>query len=150
MKREVFRPTFLTFPFLDRLGFPSRRRARNLVTTFTDELCRILLDSCTGLECISSTESLGSRMVAARDSGVLTEQQFRHNMVSIFLAGHENPQLLLISLVYLLGKYPVCGPSESTSLSLTMRMLQRRSLIDAVRKLKSGCERKFCAPARDY
>lgn len=45
-------------------------------------------------------------MIAARNAGTLSEQQFRHNCISIFLAGHENPQLLLTSMIFLLGKNP--------------------------------------------
>lgn len=44
-------------------------------------------------------------MIAARQSQILTEKQFRHNMISIFLAGHENPQLLLTSMIFLLGEH---------------------------------------------
>jgi cytochrome P450 len=51
-----------------------------------------------------STDRLGCRMIAARQSEILTEQQFRHNMISVFLAGHENPQLLLTSMIFLLGE----------------------------------------------
>ncbi len=54
-----------------------------------------------------ATDKLGSRLIAAREMNMLSEQQFRHNMVSIFLAGHENPQLALVSMMYLLGKHQV-------------------------------------------
>ena len=46
-------------------------------------------------------------MIAARDSQLLSERQFRDNMVSVFLAGHENPQLLLTSMIFLLGEHQV-------------------------------------------
>ncbi|GAB1195497.1 hypothetical protein APSETT444_004756 [Aspergillus pseudonomiae] len=50
--------------------------------------------------------NLGARLIAARDSGVLTEKQFRDNLKVLFVAGQENPQLLLISMLYLLAKHP--------------------------------------------
>lgn len=50
-------------------------------------------------------------MIQAYESRLLTESQFQHNVISIFLAGHENPQLLLVSLIYLLGQNQVCDAS---------------------------------------
>ncbi|KAF7596208.1 hypothetical protein BBP40_002740 [Aspergillus hancockii] len=50
--------------------------------------------------------NLGARLLAARDHGVLTQKQFRDNLNVLFVAGQENPQLLLISILYLLAKHP--------------------------------------------
>lgn len=54
-----------------------------------------------------ASEKLGSRLFAARESGVLTHKQFRDNLNVVFVAGQENPQLAMLSALYLLGKYPV-------------------------------------------
>lgn len=109
MKKEIFRPIFLNFPFLDLLHLPSRRRARRQVARFTDELCDTVVRAHAdhAHDALFGTHNLGCRMIAARQTGTLSEQQFRHNMISIFLAGHENPQLLLTSLVFLLAENEV-------------------------------------------
>ena len=80
-----------------------------MVARFTDELCNTVLQAHASHshEALFGTQNLGCRMVAARKTGTLSEQQFRHNMISIFLAGHENPQLLLTSLVFLLAENQV-------------------------------------------
>ncbi|KAI9776680.1 MAG: cytochrome P450-dit2 [Candelina submexicana] len=105
IKREVFKPIFLNFPFLDLLPFESRKNARKLVHRFTDVLSETIRNGHKHTQCDMATDKLGSRLIAARDMDLLSEQQLRHNMVSVFLAGHENPQLALVSMMYLLGKH---------------------------------------------
>ncbi|BDD56891.1 hypothetical protein MAP00_002306 [Monascus purpureus] len=109
VKREIFQPIFLNFPVLDQLGslFPSRVRARQLVVRFSEELQRILYES-RGKSSLPSGEpkTLGDRLVSARERNVLTQKQFRDNLNVVFVAGQENPQLAMISTLYLLGKYP--------------------------------------------
>ncbi|ERF77121.1 hypothetical protein EPUS_07662 [Endocarpon pusillum Z07020] len=95
VKREIFKPFFLNFPFLDLLPVKSRDRARKLVVKFADELCATVLRGHRHQHDDPSTDRLGCRMIAG---------QFRDNMVSVFLAGHENPQLLLTSMIFLLGE----------------------------------------------
>lgn len=107
LKPMIFNPTFLNFPFLDKFPVPSRVIARRLVQDFTNELTQIIIRSQEGKACSLESISLGERLVAARNQGLLSEAQFRHNCISVFLAGHENPQLLFTSLMYLLGKHPV-------------------------------------------
>ncbi|MCJ1466652.1 cytochrome P450-dit2 [Pseudocyphellaria aurata] len=104
VKKEIFNPVFLSFPFLDHLPIPSRKRARNLVKTFTDELCKKVCDGHKLRIQDNPVDALATRMIRARETGTWSEQQLRHNMVSVFLAGHENPQLNLTSMIYLLGK----------------------------------------------
>ena len=124
VKREIFKPTFLSFPFLDLLPVPSRKRARQLVRAFGDELVRTVRHvgppSKPGMSHLSQEKAApreislqgsgpatpGQRLLAAHDQGLLTPLQLRHNLVSVFLAGHENPQLLLVSAMYLLAKHP--------------------------------------------
>ncbi|EFY94554.1 Cytochrome P450 CYP56F1 [Metarhizium robertsii ARSEF 23] len=49
---------------------------------------------------------LCTRLLSARDSGQLTEKQFRDNVTVLFVAGQENPQLAILSTMYLLAKHP--------------------------------------------
>ncbi|KAI1966578.1 cytochrome P450-dit2 [Ophidiomyces ophidiicola] len=108
VKKEIFKPIFMNFPVLDRLGvfIPSRLRARELVQRFSDELESRVLQSHRRMHGAPVSENVATRLIAARDSGTLTQQQFRDNLNVTFVAGQENPQLLLISILYLLGKYP--------------------------------------------
>ncbi|KJZ71016.1 hypothetical protein HIM_09595 [Hirsutella minnesotensis 3608] len=109
IKRQIFKPIFMNFPFLDRWGLPSRERARSLGSHFTDHLVAALEKgaSCKGSDGTDGTDgSLAARLLEARSSGLWTEQQFRDNVTVLFVAGQENPQLAIISTIYLLAKYP--------------------------------------------
>ena len=46
-------------------------------------------------------------MIVARDSGQWNEKQLLDNLTVAFVAGQENPQLCMISTLYLLAKHPV-------------------------------------------
>ncbi|TDZ29811.1 Cytochrome P450-DIT2 [Colletotrichum spinosum] len=122
VKREIFKPVFLNFPVLDhpalRRLFPSRARARDVVARFKNELKRSLIlahrthtHTHTQTQTQTQTEKplsegLGGRMVRALDSGLWTEKQFLDNLTVTFVAGQENPQLLMTSALYLLAKHP--------------------------------------------
>ncbi|ODA79003.1 hypothetical protein RJ55_04593 [Drechmeria coniospora] len=105
IKREIFKPIFMNFPFLDRLGFPSRRRARLLAAHFTDQLVEALERA--HPTDVKEPRNLPCSLLAARKTGELTEQQFRDNVTVLFVAGQENPQLAILSTMYLLAKHPV-------------------------------------------
>ncbi|KAK4184973.1 cytochrome P450-DIT2 [Podospora australis] len=110
VKLEIFKPIFLNFPILDRLPFPSRQRARETVNKFRQELRRGLVDSHRhndGLHVtlIEKGGGLGRRMLDARESGKWSEKQLLDNLAVAFVAGQENPQLCLISTLYLLAKH---------------------------------------------
>lgn len=108
VKREIFKPIFMNFPILDRLPFPSRARARETVSKFKNELKRALIESQKHNPLFpTSPEGLGRRMLEARDSGSWTEKQLLDNLTVAFVAGQENPQLCMISTLYLLAKHPV-------------------------------------------
>ncbi|QMW44441.1 hypothetical protein G4B11_007861 [Aspergillus flavus] len=104
VKREIFKPIFMNFPVLDRLGklIPCRVRARNVVEQFSAALQYGVRHG----QGTPNASNLGARLMAARDGGVLTGKQFRDNLNVLFVAGQENPQLLLISMLYLLAKHP--------------------------------------------
>jgi unspecific monooxygenase len=98
----------MNFPVLDKFGslIPCRVRARNTVKWFSAELEKCVTQGQDDQEFPKSGD-LGTRLIAARDHGVLTQKQFRDNLNVLFVAGQENPQLLLISTLYLLAKHPV-------------------------------------------
>jgi cytochrome P450 len=115
LKREIFKPIFMNFPILDRLPIPSRQKARKLAAHFTDELVAGLTHAQESLTTDKppasyDPDALGPRLLAARNAVVLTEKQFRDNLTVSFVASQENPQLLLISMLYLLAKHPVRRP----------------------------------------
>lgn len=110
VQKEIFKPLFLTFPILDRVSFLDRCHMRKLITDFTD--CLV-----SGLENCSVNKAEAQPMLArdlleARYTGDFTEKQFRDNVTILFVAGQENPQLALISAMYLLAKHPVM-PTQS-------------------------------------
>ncbi|KAK3296576.1 Pyoverdine/dityrosine biosynthesis protein-domain-containing protein [Chaetomium fimeti] len=105
VKREIFKPIFMNFPILDRFPFPSRTRARQVVDRFKNELKRALVESQKHSP-LPASDGLGQRMLDARESGVWGEQQLLDNLTVAFVAGQENPQLCMISTLYLLAKHP--------------------------------------------
>ena len=106
MKREIFQPIFMNFPILDRFPFPSRTRARQLVNRLRHEL-RSALGRSSPPGGASASDGLSRRMIVARDSGQWNEKQLLDNVTVAFVAGQENPQLCMISTLYLLAKHPV-------------------------------------------
>lgn len=98
----------MNFPVLDRLGFHSRQQARQLASHFTDQLVLALETGAHDKETSEYQKSkLPNLLLAARSSGQLTEKQFRDNVTVLFVAGQENPQLAIMSTLYLLAKHPV-------------------------------------------
>lgn len=102
VKKAIFRPLYLNFPMLDLLPIPSRVAARKIVHEFAANLVAKVTASNEKHDMTNVT--VGSALVTARAVGELTEQQFRDNAVIVFVAGHENPQLAITSLLYLLAK----------------------------------------------
>lgn len=111
VKREIFKPVFMNFPVLDRFPFPSRARARQMVNRFKQELRRALVQSRQRHRPLSppaaSPDGLGQRMLEAKKSGLWNEKQLLDNLTVVFVAGQENPQLCMISTLYLLAKHAV-------------------------------------------
>ena len=110
VKREIFKPIFMNFPLLDRFPFPSRIRARQMVNQFKNELRRALVNSqkhCQLSGVVTPSDGLGRRMLDAKDSGLWSEKQLLDNLTVAFVAGQENPQLCMISTLYLLAMHPV-------------------------------------------
>ncbi|EEP75703.1 conserved hypothetical protein [Uncinocarpus reesii 1704] len=105
IKPLIFSPVFMNFPFLDHLNLPSRKKARQLARQFASKLCAVVQQGHQHAHNDKSTSNVGCSVIGAFEEGILTEKQFRNNMVSVFLAGHENPQLLLVSMIFLLGEH---------------------------------------------
>ncbi|KAJ5107930.1 Cytochrome P450 oxidoreductase [Penicillium angulare] len=107
LKRYLFRPLFMNFPVLDRFGsvIASRSKARALIREFTTLLqTQILQAPSKGRS--EKPKSLRGQLVSAQQDGVFTAKQLRDNLNVLYVAGQENPQLLMISALYLLAKYP--------------------------------------------
>jgi len=110
LKRCLFRPIYMSFPVLDRLSsiIPSRTKARSLIQKFSDLLqVGILPDSDSNDGNRKIGNCLGARLEFAWREGILNTKQLRDNLNVLYVAGQENPQLLMISSLYLLGKYTV-------------------------------------------
>ncbi|KAK8917874.1 Cytochrome P450-DIT2 [Metarhizium anisopliae] len=105
--KEIFTPLLMNFPFLDRLPFPSRTQARRLACHLTNQLLLTLEHGTKGdtTSYNHQQNKLCTRLLSARDSGELTEKQFRDNVTVLFVAGQENPQLAILSTMYLLAKH---------------------------------------------
>ncbi|KAB8231255.1 cytochrome P450 [Aspergillus alliaceus] len=128
VKGEIFKPMFMNFPVLDRFSdlIPCRVRARDMVKQFSATLEYCVRQG----QRSANPNNLGARLIAARDGGVLTRKQFRDNLNVLFVAGQENPQLLLISILYLLAKHPdvqsrlrteihTCGTTNPSNVALS-------------------------------
>jgi unspecific monooxygenase len=116
IKRQIFKPIFMSFPFLDALGIPQREEARQAARTFTDFIVKSVTEvfQVRGLK-TSPNDSVVSNLngnlsrdlLKAFESGQISELQFRNNLTITFVAGQENPELALLSTLYLLAKSPV-------------------------------------------
>jgi unspecific monooxygenase len=109
----------MSFPFLDTLGIPQREEARRAAKTFTDFIVKSVKEVCYGRPSMPSKDSsrgvdmnlengsLSRSLLYAFESGKISELQFRNNLTITFVAGQENPELALVSTLYLLAKSPV-------------------------------------------
>ncbi|EGV66438.1 cytochrome P450-dit2 [Yamadazyma tenuis] len=103
VKSQIFKPLFLNFPYLDTFPIPSRVKARKSVVEFRDYFCNLITSSHTQQ---STSGTVSYKLVTALKEGKITEKQFHDNAMIVMIAGHENPQLLLSSLFYVLAKNP--------------------------------------------
>lgn len=116
IKPNIFNPVFLNFPFLDHLSLKSRQFGRDLVRKFRNTL-RNQVARGHNHACDPSSTNLGCRLLGAHREGILNTKQLHDNLVSTFLAGHENPQLALMSLMYLLGANPTIQAQLRTEIN---------------------------------
>ena len=108
IKQSIFKPLFLNFPMLDKypMLFRSRKRAFALVRNFEMLLCDLIRDR-PGMRSNEKDDTEGDLLIRmleeARNTGRITEQQFRDNLKITFIVAHENIQLLLNSMFYQIG-----------------------------------------------
>lgn len=100
VKSQIFKPLYLNFPYLDKFPIPSRIEARKAVRDFRDSYCEIITSQS------KDDFNVAGSLINALKEGVFTPQQFADNAMIVMIAGHENPQLLLSSLIYVLSRYP--------------------------------------------
>ncbi|KAF2819794.1 putative cytochrome P450 [Ophiobolus disseminans] len=107
MKPIIFNPIFLNFPFLDYLPLKARKLGRSLNVQFRNTL-RTTITKGHEHHCCNENDnrSVACRLIGSHREGLLTDKDLDDNLVSTFLAGHENPQLVLMSLMYLVGSHP--------------------------------------------
>ncbi|RKP30090.1 cytochrome P450, partial [Metschnikowia bicuspidata] len=101
LKKQIFQPLYMNFTFLDKFPIPSRIRARKAIREFKEFYQNKILNETTN----ENTKKLGPRLAAANEAGLITKKQFQDNAMIAMVAGHENPQILLTTVIYLLSKY---------------------------------------------
>lgn len=78
LKMQIFKPLYLTLPFLDRFPIRSRIRARDQVHEFEEELVKVVLEQTAKLP--DDDDSLISLMKRARRDGLWTDRQLRKSL----------------------------------------------------------------------
>lgn len=101
LKKKIFQPLYMNFTFLDSFPIPSRVRARKAVTDFKSYITNKIQSERTN----ENTKKLGSRLAASYEAGEITKKQFQDNAVIAIVAGHENPQILLTTVIFFLAKF---------------------------------------------
>jgi unspecific monooxygenase len=106
IKPIIFQPIFMNFPFLDYLPLKIRKLGRQLNKQFRGTLRTAITKGHTQHICNENdNRNVACRLIGSHREGLLSDKNLDDNLVSTFLAGHENPQLALMSLMYLLGTY---------------------------------------------
>lgn len=101
LKKQIFKPMYMNFAFLDSLPIPSRIKARQSVRDFKSYITNKILSERTN----ENIKKLGSRLAASYEIGEISNKQFQDNAMIAMIAGHENPQILLTTVIYFLAKY---------------------------------------------
>lgn len=102
LKTQIFKPLFMAFPLLDKLPFPSRIKARKTIQKFKNSYCTLIKQNSS----TDSSERAAPLLCKALERGIFTRRQFEDNSMILLIAGHENPQLLLTSLLFVLAEHP--------------------------------------------
>ncbi|CDF89914.1 probable Cytochrome P450-DIT2 [Zygosaccharomyces bailii ISA1307] len=105
IKKQIFHPFFLTFPFFDHLPIPARKRGFADVEAFRKELVKHVDEELVKNYKFEQTTFAASDLIRAYNNGVIDRKQLTDNLVILLVAGHENPQLLLTTSLYLLAKH---------------------------------------------
>ena len=104
IKKQIFHPFFLTFPFFDILPLPQRRRGFKDVQSFRDELVSEVQSKLVKNYKFEQTTYASSDLIRAYNNQIIDYKQLTDNIIILLIAGHENPQLAITSLLYLLAK----------------------------------------------
>ncbi|EDO14837.1 hypothetical protein Kpol_364p9 [Vanderwaltozyma polyspora DSM 70294] len=105
IKKQIFHPFFLTFPFFDMLPLPQRRKGFKDVSAFRNELVSKVRNDLINNYKFEQTTFTSSDLIRAYNNKLINYQQLTDNIVVLLVAGHENPQLAITTILYLLGKY---------------------------------------------
>ncbi|KAF1832322.1 Dit2 protein [Decorospora gaudefroyi] len=106
IKPIIFQPIFMNFPFLDYLPLKIRKLGRVLSRQFRSTLRTAIAKGHTHHVCNENDKrNVACRLLGSHREGIFSDKDLDDNLVSTFLAGHENPQLALMSLMYLLGTH---------------------------------------------
>ncbi|WOO76377.1 Cytochrome P450-DIT2 [Vanrija pseudolonga] len=118
VKRHIFHPLFLSVPALDNYPrlFPGRVVARKLIAQLEQELLATLPSaeakaalSCKVIDVASSPSS--SNVLFDLDQallhGTFTSREYIDNLKILFIAGHENVQQALCSVLMVLARDPM-------------------------------------------
>ncbi|CAK9437263.1 uncharacterized protein LODBEIA_P16410 [Lodderomyces beijingensis] len=97
IKSQIFKRFFMSFPSVERFPIPSRIKARREVEEFRNWF---------GAKIMQSRRGAAAKLTAALSDGKLTQKQFLDNSIILMVAGHENPLLLMLSLLHVLAKNP--------------------------------------------
>ena len=97
IKLQIFKPFYMNFPSVEMLPIPSRIRAKQEVENFRQWFGDKLMDADHGA---------AAKLATAYNEGKLTQKQYLDNCIILMVAGHENPLLLMLSLLYVLAKNP--------------------------------------------
>ncbi|CCF58503.1 hypothetical protein KAFR_0E03520 [Kazachstania africana CBS 2517] len=105
IKKQIFDPFFLTFPFLDQLPIPKRKRGFEDVKKFREILVTTVRKQLVDNYKFEQIQSVSSDLIRAHNNEVINYKQLSDNIVILLVAGHENPQLAITTALYLLAKY---------------------------------------------
>ncbi|KAI8944193.1 Dit2 protein [Xylaria longipes] len=103
IKPKIFNPIHLNFPNLDQLPIPSREEAKRLVGRFKTELASLVMQGHRHI-CQPDSNNLGCRLLCSYENGQLSEYHLQQNSLITFVAGHENPMILLLSNLFILAE----------------------------------------------
>lgn len=99
VKLQIFNPIFLNFPYFDNFPIPSRLKARREVIGFRKWYGQSLIEKYN----LQLPNSAATKLVDSLIKEKLTEKQFLDNAIILMIAGHENPLLLMLSLLYVVS-----------------------------------------------
>lgn len=105
IKKQIFNPFFLTFPFFDLLYLPQRQRAFKDVKNFRNILVERVRKEMIDNYNFEQTSFVVNDLIKAYNNEIIDYTQLTDNIVILLVAGHENPQLLISTCLYLLAKF---------------------------------------------